>query len=92
MDRAYEGNQTRALATALGFIPVVPPSQKRLEPWQYDKQLYRRRNEVERLFRRIKGFRRVIHPLQQARCDVHRRYHLCTHHRWASVVLTGPKA
>ena len=44
MDRAYEGNQTRALAAALGFIPVVPPSQRRIEPWQYDKQLYKRRN------------------------------------------------
>ena len=60
MDRAYQGNQTRALAMALGFIAVVPPSQKRLEPWQYDKQLYKRRNEVERLFRRLKGFRRVF--------------------------------
>ena len=56
MDRAYEGNQTRALAADLGFIPVVPPSQRRLKPWQYDKQ----RNEVERLFRRLKGFRRVF--------------------------------
>ena len=60
MDRAYEGNETRALATELGFTPVVPPSQKRLEPWQYDTQLYKRRNEVERLFRRLKGFRRVF--------------------------------
>ena len=60
MDRAYEGRQTRELAAQLGFNPVVPPSQKRLEPWEYDKQLYKRRNEVERLFRRIKGFRRVF--------------------------------
>jgi transposase len=27
---------------------------------QYDKALYRRRNEVERLFRRLKGFRRIF--------------------------------
>ena len=60
MDRAYEGRQTRELAAQLGFNPVVPPSQKRLEPWAYDKQIYKRRNEVERLFRRIKGFRRVF--------------------------------
>ena len=60
MDRASEVNQTRALAAELGFIPVVPSSQKRLEPWQYDKQLYKRRNEVERLFRRLKGFRWVF--------------------------------
>lgn len=60
MDRAYEGNETRALAAELGLIAVVPPSQKRLDPWEYDKQLYKRRNEVERLFRRLKGFRRVF--------------------------------
>jgi len=47
MDRAYEGNETRALAVKLGFTPVVPPSQKRLDPWEYDKTLYKRRNEVE---------------------------------------------
>ena len=60
MDRAYEGNQTRALAVDLGLISVVPPSQRRLKPWQYDKQFYKRRNEVERLFHRLKGFRRVF--------------------------------
>jgi transposase len=42
-----------------GFIPVVPPKTNRLEPWQYDKALYRKRNEVERLFRRLKVFRRI---------------------------------
>ncbi len=32
----------------------------RLEPWEFDRVLYRRRNEVERLFRRLKGFRRIF--------------------------------
>lgn len=60
MDRAYEGNETRQLALDLGYIPVVPPKCNRLDPWEYDKEMYRRRNEVERLFRRIKGFRRIF--------------------------------
>jgi len=60
MDRAYEDNQTRQLALDFGFIPVVPPKSNRLDPWQYDKAMYRRRNEVERLFRSLKGFRRVF--------------------------------
>jgi transposase len=60
MDRAYEGNETRQLALDLGFIPVVPPKVNRLEPWEYDKVMYRRRNEIERLFRRLKGFRRIF--------------------------------
>ena len=60
MDRAYEGNETRQLALALGFIPVVPPSAARLDPWEYDREMYQRRNEIERLFRRLKGFRRIF--------------------------------
>lgn len=60
MDKAYEGDETRQLALDLGFIPVVPPKSNRLEPWEYDREMYKRRNEVERLFRRLKGFRRIF--------------------------------
>lgn len=60
MDRAYEGNETRQLALDLGFVPVVPPLSTRRDPWVYDRAMYRRRNEVERLFRRLKGFRRIF--------------------------------
>jgi transposase len=60
MDKAYEGDETRQLALDLGFIPVVPPKTNRLEPWDYDREMYKRRNEVERLFRRLKGFRRIF--------------------------------
>ena len=60
MDRAYEGDETRQLAEALGYLPVVPPKKNRKEPWEYDKDIYKRRNVVERLFRRIKEFRRVF--------------------------------
>ncbi len=58
MDRAYEDDETRQLAVDLGFTPVVPPKSNRTAPWKYDRELYKRRNEVERLFRRLKGFRR----------------------------------
>ena len=60
MDRAYEGDATRQLALALGFTPVVPPLKTRRNPWTYDREIYKRRNEVERLFRRLKGFRRIF--------------------------------
>ena len=60
MDKAYEDNETRQLALDFGFIPVVPPKSNRLEPWEYDRAMYRKRNEIERLFRRLKGFRRIF--------------------------------
>src|ERR1019366_6711017 len=60
MDRAYEGDETRQLVLDLGMIPVVPPKSNRLTPWEYDRALYKKRNEIERLFRRLKGFRRIF--------------------------------
>jgi transposase len=60
MDSAYEGDETLRLARQLGYVPVVPPNPNRRQPWQYDRILYRRRNEIERLFRRLKGYRRVF--------------------------------
>lgn len=60
MDRAYEGDETRQLALDLGFVPVVPPKQNRVTAWEYNRAMYKRRNEIERLFRRLKGFRRIF--------------------------------
>ena len=60
MDTAYEGDETRGLASLLGFKPVVPPHPRRRQPWRLNKKIYRQRNRVERLIRRLKGFRRVF--------------------------------
>src|SRR5260370_39881432 len=60
MDRAYEGDETRQLVLDLGMVPVVPPKSNRTEPWDYDRALYKKRNEIARLFRRLKGFRKIF--------------------------------
>ena len=60
MDRAYQDDQTRQLALSFNWIPVVPPKSNRRNPWQYNRTMYRKRNEIERLFRRLKGFRRIF--------------------------------
>lgn len=59
MDRAYEDDKIHALAAEHGFIPVVPLKKNRKDPWDYDKDLYKRRNEIERYFLRLKRFRKV---------------------------------
>ena len=59
MDRAYESDAMRQLVQDKGLKPVVPPKANRKEPWDYDKELYKKRNQVERLFCRIKRFRRI---------------------------------
>ena len=60
MDRAYEGEKVRAAALARGFEPVVPPKKNRKNPWEYDKERYKQRNEIERFFLRLKRFRRIF--------------------------------
>lgn len=59
MDRAYEGDKTRELTKLYGHELVVPPKKNRIDPWEYDKELYKKRNMVERLFRWLKEFRKV---------------------------------
>ncbi len=60
MDKAYEGDKVLSAAIFKGLTPVVPPKSNRKEPWEYDKKLYKRRNEVERYFRRLKSYWRVF--------------------------------
>jgi transposase len=60
MDRAYEGFKMRFGAWNLKFSPVFPPKKNRVNPWKYDKILYKKRNETERYFRRLKAFGAVF--------------------------------
>jgi len=60
MDRAYEDDNTRYIAQTLKFEPVVPPKSNRKTPWIFDKELYKSRNQIERFFRLIQGFRRIF--------------------------------
>ena len=59
MDRAFEDDYTRYIAQTLNFKPIVPPKKNRKNPWEHDNELYKTRNEIERDFRLVQGFRRV---------------------------------
>jgi transposase len=60
MDRAYADFKTRYTAWDLRFQAVVPPKANAVYKWEYDKELYKKRNEIERFFRRLKAFRAVF--------------------------------
>ena len=59
MDKAYEDDRTRQVVAECGYVAVVPPKSNRKEPWDYDEELYQRRNEVERMFGLMKEQHRV---------------------------------
>ena len=58
-DRAYDSDAIRRLIKAAGKEAVIPPRSNRLQPADYDKEKYKARNKVERLFNRLKGYRAV---------------------------------
>ena len=59
MGRAYEGDPTRLPAESFGLTPVVPPKRNRTAPWDYDREAYKGRNMVERVFNRMKHCRKA---------------------------------
>ena len=59
MDKAYEDDKTQFTAWWLKFNPVVPLRRDRKNLWEYDKELYKRRNEIEKFFRRLKAYRGI---------------------------------
>ncbi|WP_211204088.1 IS5 family transposase [Denitrovibrio acetiphilus] len=58
-DRGYDSNAFVSSIIQAGAVAVIPPKCNRLEQRKYDKHLYKERNLVERLFQRMKEFRRI---------------------------------
>ena len=58
-DKGYDSGPLVVTIEAAGATAVIPSRSNRREPRQYDKHLYRERNQVERLFGRLKECRRV---------------------------------
>ena len=54
-DRGYDSNAIRSAIAAQGAEVVIPPTRSRKTPIPYDRQAYRARNLVERLWCRLKG-------------------------------------
>ncbi len=58
-DRANDARKLRNWLTERGSEPVIPPNPTRKNPHPYDPVLYRSRNTIERMFCRLKDFRRI---------------------------------
>lgn len=58
-DKAFDGDAQRAACVERDVCPVIPNRKNRADPWPFDPVAYRDRNKVERLFAKLKGYRRV---------------------------------
>ena len=58
-DKAYDANSLRQLLADHGAKVVIPSTLSRRQPIPYNKTVYRQRNLIERMFSRLKDFRRI---------------------------------
>lgn len=58
-DRAHDARKFRDWLSERGCEPVIPPNLTRKNPHRYDAEVYRQRNLIERMFCRLKDFRRI---------------------------------
>ena len=58
-DKGYDSDHFVGVILENGTIPVIPSRRNRKEPRDYDKELYKERNLVERLFQKLKHYRRI---------------------------------
>ncbi len=58
-DKGYDGDAVRENLLFHGILPVIPPRSNRSQPIACNFLRYRDRNRIERMFNRLKQFRRI---------------------------------
>jgi transposase len=58
-DRCYDADWFTDASRDKGIKPCIPGRKSRGRPVKHDKRRYRRRNRIEIMFGRLKGWRRV---------------------------------
>jgi transposase len=59
-DRGFDSDEiVEHISEKMCAIPVIPPKSNRLVQRRYDKYIYKERNLIERLFNKLKNFRKI---------------------------------
>lgn len=58
-DKGYDSDAIRRQIEAAGAVPIIPPEINRRWKPCFSPVLYRGRNAIERMFGRLKAFRRI---------------------------------
>ncbi len=58
-DKGYDTQEIMEKIEGIGAKAVIPPRSNRKVKRHYDKELYKKRNLIERAFNKLKSFRRI---------------------------------
>lgn len=58
-DRGYDSDGIVSFVQEQGAAAVIPPKSNRKTQREYDRELYKHRNLIERAFNKLKNWRRI---------------------------------
>jgi transposase len=88
-DRAYDARKLRDWLVERGVEPVIPPNRTRRRPYPWDPEAYRSRNLVERMFCRLKDFRRIATRYDKRADNFHSAVVLAATLTWWTAIESG---
>ena len=80
-DKGYDSDEILGFIHSQGAIAVIPPKSNRKNPQEYDREVYKRRNLIERAFNKLKHWRRIA-----TRYDRRSLYFLAALHLAAALI------
>ena len=58
-DKGYDSDHIRQSLLMTNVLPVIPSKANRRQPVPHDRAAYKERNQIERMFNKLKQFRRI---------------------------------
>ena len=77
-DRGYDSDRFRNALARRNIAPCIPGRRNRKVPVPYDADLYKQRNLIERMFGRLKDWRRIA-----------TRYDRCAHTFFSAICIAA---
>ncbi|GAA0787425.1 hypothetical protein GCM10009077_43140 [Roseibium denhamense] len=81
-DKGYDGDAVRQSLLLVGISPVIPPKSNRKEPISCDFRAYEDRNRIERMFNKVKQFRRIATRYDKTKRSFAAFLNLAAAHIW----------
>ena len=68
-DKGYDADYVLEQTRKMGAVAVIPPKKNRVNMRDYDRHIYKERNHVERLFNKLKNWRRIATRYDKTACS-----------------------
>ncbi len=83
-DKGYDSDEFVEVVERTGAVAVIPPRRNRKVQRNYDRELYKERNLVERLFQKLKQYRRIATRYEKLKRNYLSMLHLVSSMIWLS--------